>query len=113
MEVPLKAYNEFTDAHWPLPELGFAAIMRKLNNSVGYIMEKLKELGIEDDTLVLYTSDHGGYGQGGSHFDFFKSNGNLRGGKGQLFEGGIKIPFIAVLPGKISAGTIFDEPFAY
>lgn len=87
-----------------LGNAGYAAMVSHLDNSVGKIFKLLKELNIDDNTIVMFTSDNGfsPYKKG---YDFFNSSGNLRGIKRDLFEGGIKTPFIVRWPGKVKAGT--------
>jgi arylsulfatase A len=74
----------------------------------------LKKNGLDKNTLVIFTSDNGATvpGTGGADTEFFKSNGNLRGYKGSLYEGGIRVPFIAHWPGVIKAGSINNNLFA-
>ena len=107
MEVP--EYGEFADNDWPNPEKGFASMIRNLDNSVGLINTCLEELGLTDNTLVIFVSDNGPHEEGNHRVDFFNSNGDLRGKKRDLYEGGIKTPFIAKWPQKIEAGTTSDH----
>src|SRR5262245_60848205 len=82
-------------------ELFYRSMVTQFDAGVGRIVAKLKQLGIAGDTLIVFTSDNGGAGPG--------SNAPLRGGKGTLFEGGIRTPMIAVWPGRIRPGTISNE----
>ena len=107
MEVP--EYGEFSDKEWPNPEKGFASMIRNMDNSVGMIHSQLKELGLADNTLVIFVSDNGPHEEGNHKVDFFNSNGYLRGKKRDLYEGGIKTPFIAKWPQKIEAGTTSEH----
>ena len=91
------------------PRAAYAAMVTRMDRSVGRIVERLKALGLEKDTLVLFTSDNGPtHNAGGAASDFFNSAGTLRGLKGSLYEGGIRVPFIAHWPGKIKAGSTSD-----
>jgi arylsulfatase A-like enzyme len=82
-------------------DLLYRSMVTHLDAGVGRIVAKLKALGIDDDTLIVFTSDNGATGPG--------SNGPLRAGKGTLFEGGIRVPMIAVWPGRIRAGAVSGE----
>jgi arylsulfatase len=94
----------------PAPHAGYAAMVTRMDRSVGRIMDKLKALGLEKNTLVIFASDNGPtHNVGGADSTFFKSAGTLRGLKGSLYEGGIRVPFIAYWPGKIKPGTTCDE----
>lgn len=102
MEVP--DLGEFADKDWPAPEKGFAAMIRNIDRDAGRIIDLLKELKIEKDTLVIFTSDNGPHEEGGHSAEFFDSNGKLRGTKRDLLEGGIRVPTIAWWPGTIKPG---------
>jgi len=95
------------------PRASFAAMVSRLDRSVGEIVGKLKELGIEKNTLVIFTSDNGPHLEGGADPEFFMSSGPLRGYKRSLYEGGIRVPFIASWPAKISSGKTSDYPSAF
>ncbi|MFA6862911.1 MAG: sulfatase-like hydrolase/transferase, partial [Dysgonamonadaceae bacterium] len=73
----------------------------------------LKELGIDDNTIVIFTSDNGPHMEGGADPDFFNSNGPLRGFKRDLYEGGIRVPMIVRYPNHIKAGTTTDHVSAF
>ncbi len=103
-EVPdLGAYK---DQPWPEPEKGYAAMISYLDTQVGAILERLKSLGLDDNTLVIFTSDNGPEKKEFTGYDtaFFKSSGPYRGFKRDHTDGGIRTPFIARWPGKIKAG---------
>ncbi len=88
-------------------------MISRLDGDVGRIIALLKELGIEKNTLVLFTSDNGPHQEGGHKMEFFNSNGELRGYKRDLYEGGVRVPMIAWWPGKIKAATVTDHPSAF
>jgi arylsulfatase A-like enzyme len=103
MEIP--SYGPFENTDWPEYEKGFAAMVTKLDSMVGAIRLKVEELGIAENTLIIFTSDNGPHREGGHKVDFFDSNGNLRGNKRDLYEGGVRVPMIAAWPGKITPNT--------
>ena len=111
MEVP--DYGIYADEDWPEPQKGHAAMISRLDRSVGRVMDKLKALGIDEDTVVFFTSDNGPHSEGGANPAFFDSNGPLRGQKRDLYEGGIRVPLIARWPGRIEAGTVSDHVSAF
>src|SRR5205085_8869768 len=90
-----------------------AAMITRLDEDVGKLMQKLKELKIDDNTLVFFTSDNGPHSEGGVKAEFFQSSGPLRGIKRDMYEGGIRVPMIARWPGKIKAGTVSDQVWAF
>ena len=95
------------------PIAAFAGMVTRLDASMGKLFALLKELKIDDNTLVIFTSDNGPHREGGHDPNFFDSNGPLRGLKRDLYEGGIRVPFIARWPGKVKAGTTTDLPSAF
>jgi arylsulfatase A-like enzyme len=111
MEVP--DYYEFADMNWPTPEKGFAAMIRNIDNSVGMVSDKLKTLGLEDNTMVIFCSDNGPHKESGHNVEFFDSNGPYRGLKRDFYDGGIKTPFIVRWPGIIKAGSTSDHVGAF
>ena len=111
MEVP--DYGIYKDRDWPEPQKGHAAMITRLDSEVGQVMETLKRLGIDDKTLVIFTSDNGPHREGGANPEFFDSNGPLRGNKRDLYEGGIRVPMIARWPGKIKPGTVSHHISAF
>lgn len=86
------------------PASAFPAMIGVLDRQVGVVLALLKELGVEENTLVLFASDNGPHCEGGHRPDFWNSSGGLRGLKRDLYEGGIRTPLLARWPGKIKAG---------
>jgi len=95
------------------PRTAFAAMVTLLDDQVGEIVAKTEELGIADRTLIIFTSDNGAHREGGADPDFFNSNGQYRGHKRDLYEGGIHVPMIAYWPGRIAAGSTSDHISAF
>ncbi len=106
-EVP--DYGIYAGEDWPNPDKGQAAMITRLDTDVGRILRQLRQLGIAERTLVLFTSDNGPHKEGGQNFDRFRPAGPLRGWKRDLYEGGIRVPFIAWWPGKIQPGSVSDH----
>ena len=105
--------GEFEDKTWPLAEKGFAAMMKRIDDDVARIFATLAELGIDDNTLMMFSSDNGPHQEGRHKVDFFDSNGIRRGMKRDLYEGGVRVPFIAHWPGKIAPGQVVDDVTAF
>lgn len=105
--------GDFHDEPWPLAEKGFAAMIKRIDDDVDRIFAALDELGIADNTLVMFSSDNGPHQEGKHQVDFFDSNGIRRGMKRDLYEGGVRVPFIAHWPGKIEAGRVVDDVTAF
>ena len=108
MEVPLGEdgnadYGKYAKESWPDQEKGFAQYITFIDNYVGEILASLDELGLAENTLVLFSSDNGPHAEGGHNPSHFDSNGDLRGIKRDLYEGGIRVPFIARWTGSIPA----------
>ncbi|MCA9084547.1 MAG: arylsulfatase [Planctomycetaceae bacterium] len=104
LEVP--DFGPFDKEDWPAPEKGFAAMIRNIDRDVGRILTELRETGLEERTLVMFSSDNGPHQEGGHTMEFFNSNGDLRGMKRDLYEGGIRVPMIARWPGTIPSGRV-------
>lgn len=95
------------------PHATFAGMVSRLDRDVGRIVDKLDELGLSDQTLVIFTSDNGPTSAGGADPKFFDGNGPLRGIKFEFYEGGIRVPMIARWPGTIEAGSESDHISAH
>ena len=98
----------------PRPRAGYAAMISDLDEHVGTILAELDALGLREDTLVLFTSDNGPtHDVGGVDTQFFDSTAGLRGRKGSLWEGGLRVPWIVRWPGRIPEGSRCASPVAF
>ncbi|WP_345247615.1 arylsulfatase [Nibrella saemangeumensis] len=111
IEVPDN--SPYTNRDYPEVEKAFAASVTRLDNHVGQVLAKLRELKLDDNTLVIFTSDNGPHAEGGNDPTYFNSSGGLRGIKRDLYEGGIRVPMIARWPGKVKAGSISSHASAF
>ena len=87
------------------PHAAFAAMVARLDLYVGQVLDKLKEKGLDKNTLVIFTSDNGPHIEGGADPKFFNSGAGFKGVKRDLYEGGIREPFAARWPGVIKPGS--------
>lgn len=97
----------------PEPKAAFASMVNLLDDQVGEIVAKVNELGLSEDTIILFSSDNGPHLEGGADPDYFNSNGDYRGYKRDLYEGGIRVPMIASWPGKNKAGSTSNHVSAF
>jgi len=125
LTVPEESKKQYEKLGWPLRKMNFAHYYNDSNGHVTYagmisrldtyvqrVLDHLKSLGIEDNTLVIFASDNG-HEYDDVKKEFFNSNGPFRGHKRDLYEGGIRTPFIARWPGKITAGSKTDLQAAF
>jgi arylsulfatase A-like enzyme len=105
-EVP--DVGQYKNKDWPDVEKGFAGMVSRLDDYVGRILKKLKDDGLEENTIVVFTSDNGPHHEGGHDAAFFQSWGPLRGTKRDFTEGGVREPTIIRWPGHTHAGTTSD-----
>jgi len=111
MEVP--DYGIYKDKDWPEPQKGHAAMITRMDGDVGKLFALIKKLGIDDNTLVMFSSDNGPHREGGNNPDFNNSRGPLRGIKRDLYEGGIRVPMIARWPGKVKPSSTNNHISAF
>lgn len=109
-EVPLQG-GHYSPQH--TPNAAFAAMVTAIDTTMAALFTTLKRLGIDGKTLVMFTSDNGPAAVGGRDPKFFNSSGGLRGGKRDLYEGGIRVPFIARWPGHIPPGESSQVPASF
>ena len=113
--IPEADYEHRGYLRHPTPRAGYAAMVSHMDRDIGKILALVAELGLDEDTFVMFTSDNGPtYNRlGGSDSDFFNSASGLRGLKGSLYEGGIRVPMVARWPGRIPANTVSDRLSAF
>ncbi len=97
----------------PESHAAFAAMITNLDDQVGEILARLEDLGLAENTIVIFASDNGPHLEGGADPDYFNSNGNLKGYKRDMYEGGIRTPMIVKWPGKVEAGSESDHISAF
>lgn len=107
--------SQYTDGYCAQdqPNLTYAAMVSRMDRDIGSILELLDRLGIAENTVVFFSSDNGPSDEGGQDMDFFESSGGLRGHKRDIYEGGIRIPFIARWKGTIAPGRESNLPSAF
>ncbi len=110
MEVP--DYGIYSEMDWESDQKGYAAMITRMDKDIGAILKKIKDEGIDENTLVIFTSDNGPE-MNYSFAENFDSNGVFRGGKRDLYEGGIREPFIARWPGKVAPGSVSEHISAF
>jgi len=104
MEVP--DYGPYAGMDWTAPNKGYAAMITRMDADVGRLFSRLKQLGLDERTIVFFSSDNGPQKEGGNDPTFFASSGPWRGVKRDLYEGGIRVPLIARWPKHIAPGTV-------
>lgn len=109
-QLPVPSDEPYSDKDWPQEAKNYAAMITLLDKDIGRIVDLLDELGIREKTLILVTSDNGPWS---GAVDLFDSNGPLRGQKRDMYEGGIRVPFIVNWPGTVPAGTTSNEVIAF
>ncbi len=102
-EVP--DLGDYKDKPWPKPDQGHAAVITRMDADVGRLLALLKKTGIDENTLIIFTSDNGHHKEGGNDPELFDANGPLNGLKRNLTEGGIRVPTVARWPGTTRAGA--------
>jgi arylsulfatase A len=111
MQVPSDA--PYSEQPWPQPQRNEAAMITRMDRDVGRLLDLLAKLGLEERTVVFFSSDNGPHNVSGARPEFFQSAGGLRGIKRDLYEGGIRVPMIARGPSRIRAGQVSDQPWAF
>jgi arylsulfatase A-like enzyme len=110
-EVPSDA--PYTNEAWPQPERDKAAMITRMDADVGNLLAKLKELKLDDNTIVIFSSDNGPHKEGGNDPAFFRSSGPFGGFKRSLTDGGIRVPGIVRWPGVVKPGAVSEHVWAF
>jgi len=110
-EVP--SDEPYTSEKWPQPEKNKAAMITRLDADIGKLLAKLAELGLEENTIVIFASDNGPHKEGGNDPAFFTSSGPFRGIKRSLTDGGIRVPGIVRWKGVAKADTVSPHVWAF
>lgn len=111
-EVPAD-YAPFSKENWPQAEKNKAAMITRLDADIGKLLAKLREHGLDEKTVVIFSSDNGPHQEGGNKVEFFNSSGPFRGFKRNLTDGGIRVPTIVRWTGTAKPGTVSDHVWAF
>lgn len=111
-EIQIPDYGPYADREWSHLEKLYAACITRLDDHIGLIVNKLKELGLDKNTIIIFTSDNGDENSYYKYTKTFEGTGPLKGKKRFLYEGGIRVPLIAYWPGKIKPSSTTGLPAA-
>ncbi len=110
-EVP--ELKRFRVMDWPSEQKGYAAMIERLDGYIGQLTQLVDSLGLGENTLIIFTSDNGPMQESRGFTAFFNSNGPYRGGKRDVTEGGLRMPFVARWTGTIKPGSVASHPSAF
>ena len=110
--IPYTARRELIEKNKDAFEPVYAALIETLDETIGLLMEKLEELDLAENTIVVFTSDNGGLHMPEGGHDRVTHNTPYRAGKGYVYEGGQRVPTIVRWPGRVPAGRVVDTPFS-
>ncbi len=113
MSQPVPTDEPYGNRDWPQTEKNYAAMITRMDRDVGRILGLVQDLGLDENTIIFFTSDNGPCPTESHDVEFFNSNGPLRGVKRELYEGGIRVPMIARWPGNVPAGRVSDQVWAF
>lgn len=103
----------YQDQPWTKGQKTYAAMITRADRYIGTILGMLNQYQLDNDTVVFITSDNGAHSGEEKGFEFFRSNGSLRGEKTQLYDGGIRVPMIVRWPGRVKPGAVSSLPWAF
>lgn len=103
----------YSEKLWPQVEKNYAAMVTRMDTHIGHILDLLDELGIADNTMILFSSDNGGHSYKPHQVDFFNGHAVLRGQKSTMYEGGIRVPCVIRWSNAIQAGTVSEHVSAF
>jgi arylsulfatase A-like enzyme len=111
IEVP--SDEPYSSENWPQVERNFAALVTRMDRDIGTLLAALGDGGIDQNTLIVFSSDNGPHREGGHDPDYFSSRGPLRGIKRDLYDGGIRMPFLTRWTGRIRGGQVSNQVLAF
>lgn len=104
-------YERYADRDWTDQEKAYATLITQMDRAIARVLRELDDMGARDNTIVLFVSDNGAWAK--APHARFRSGGGLRGFKGDVYEGGIRVPAFVRWPGKVPAGRVSDEPWCF
>jgi arylsulfatase A-like enzyme len=108
-----ECFTMYENEDWPILQKKHAGMITRMDRDIGTLLDDLKTMGLDKNTLVIFTSDNGPHSAGGAIPEFFNDSGPLKGIKRDMYEGGIRVPFVAWWPGVIEAGRRSDHLAAH
>jgi arylsulfatase A-like enzyme len=110
---PVPSQGIYANQPWANEQKNVAAMITRMDSDIQTILDRVKSLGIDNNTMVVFASDNGPHNEGGYDPNFFDANGPLRGIKRSVYDGGLRTPTIIRWPGQIQAGRVVSEPWAF
>ena len=110
---PVPTNGIYKKRNWPDIEKDHASAITYMDNYIGQLISKLRQLGIDENTITIFASDNGPHGEAAHDYTFFNSSGGLKGGKNSIYEGGIRTPTLIRWPGHVPAGKVSDFQWAF